>query len=126
MAPIPLDKQEDYEALWFARSRSFGFGHSPHPNGPLPDRWMILFTSMGCAPCARLDKSAIEEAATAAGYTFFICDAKINSYTPVFCDVSRFPTFQLMKPGNVIASLTSSDTATVVDWILKHKVGTPT
>ena len=110
--PIPLDTQEQYEQLWFA--------DSPHGNGPLPDRWMILFTTRNCAPCTRLDKEAIETAATAAGYAFFICDAAKNRYTPIFCDVSRFPTFQLMRPGHVIATLTSADTATVTDWILKH------
>lgn len=115
MAPIPLDKQEDYEALWFG-------SRSSHPNGPGPSQWMILFTMRNCAPCARLDKEAIEEAATAAGYTFFICDAAKNRYTPVFCDVSRFPTFQLMEPGKVIASLTCSDTATVVQWIKDHSI----
>ena len=112
--PIQLYKQEIFEALWA--------GYSPHPNGPGPSRWLILFTSMGCAPCARLDKSAIEEAADAAGYTFFVCDAQINSYTPIYCDITRYPTFQLMEPGKVIASLTCSDTATVVDWISKHTV----
>ena len=65
---------------------------------------------------------AIEAAATTAGATFFVCDATVNRYTPVYCDITRFPTFQLMGPGKVIASLTSSDTATVINWILTHKV----
>jgi len=108
--PIPLDTQELFEALWFA-------------NGPGPDRWLILFTSKKCAPCARLDKDAIEAAAAAAGATFFVCDATVNRYTPVYCDITRYPTFQLMEPGKVIASLTSSDTATVIHWIaLSNKV----
>lgn len=108
MAPIPLT-QELFEALWT--------GHSPHPNGPLPNHWLILFSSATCAPCARLDKAAIEETSHAAGYTFFICDAKINKYTPVYCDITRYPTFQLMEPGRLIGTLTSSDTAAVLEWL---------
>ena len=112
--PIPLYKQEIFEALWA--------GYSPHPTTQTPHRWLILFSSTGCAPCERLDKSAIEEASYAAGYTFYICDAKINRYTPVYCDITRYPTFQLMEPGKVIASLTSSDTTKVVQWIKEHSV----
>ena len=109
--PIPLT-QEIFEALWD--------GRSPYLNDALPDRWLILFSSQRCVPCVRLDKTAIEAAATTVGATFFVCDAMINRYTPVYCDITRFPTFQLMKPGKVIATLTSSDTATVVEWIKSH------
>ena len=103
--PIPLDTQELFEALWYAR----------HDGPSLPNRWLVLFSSQRCAPCARLDKAAIEEAA---GVPFYICDATVNRYTPVYCDITRYPTFQLMEPGKVLATLTSSDTAAVVEWIL--------
>lgn len=110
--PLPLT-QEILEALWD--------GRSPHPNGPGPDRWLILFSSQRCAPCTRLNKAVIEEAAADADLAFFLCDATTNTYTPLYCNVMRYPTFQIMKPGKVVATLTSSDTAAVLDWILSNK-----
>jgi hypothetical protein len=115
--PIPLDTQELFEALWFARPDGVALARPDGP--PLPNRWLVLFSSQRCAPCARLDKAAIEEAA---GIPFYVCDATVNRYTPVYCDITRFPTFQLMEPGKVVATLTSSDTATVLEFLLKHKV----
>jgi thiol-disulfide isomerase/thioredoxin len=103
--PIPLDKQESYEELWFAKSDT------------APPVWLILFTARWCKPCERLDKELLEVATDARGIPFYICNASVNKYTPVYCDITRFPTFQIMRPGQVIASLTSSDTATVLDWI---------
>jgi hypothetical protein len=102
---MELTKQELYEDLWFGKA-------SP----PTP-RWLILFTARWCTPCHRLDKAAIQAAATAQGVPFYICDAAVNKYTPTFCDVNRFPTFQIMEPGRVVASLTSSDTAMVLQWL---------
>ncbi len=107
MEPIPLNRQEPYEELWFGRVEP-----------PVP-RWLILFTARWCTPCHRLDKSAIAATAATADLPFYICDAAVNKYTPTFCDVTRFPTFQIMEPGRVVATLTSSDTAAVIDWIQK-------
>lgn len=105
MVGIPLTTQAYFEELWSGCNTT----------GPM--RWLILFTKRGCAPCSRLDKDAIESAAHAANAAFFICDAAQNKYTPAYCDVFRFPTFQLMEPGKVLGSLTSSDTAAVVEWL---------
>lgn len=110
--PIPLT-QELFEALWS--------GNSPHSNET--NRWLILFSSQRCEPCARIDKASIEEVIATTGATFFVCDATVNRYTPVYCDITRYPTFQLMEPGKIIASLTSSDTATVIAWIQEHSTG---
>jgi hypothetical protein len=65
----------------------------------------------------RLDKAAIEAAVST---TFFVCDATVNQYTPVYCDITRYPTFQLMEPGKVIATLVSSDMTTILEWIHVH------
>jgi len=103
--PIPLANQEQYEDLWFARKAD------------TPQIFLIWFTARWCKPCKRLDIPALEAAAAAAGVPFYICDAAENKYTPGYCDVTAFPTFMMLKPGRVVARLTSSDTATVSSWI---------
>jgi hypothetical protein len=113
--PVPLT-QDMFEALWDGRSPTLDSSDTG------PARWLILFSSQRCAPCVRLDKGAIETAAVSAGIPFFVCDATVNRYTPVYCDITRFPTFQLMAPRKVIASLTSSDTAAVLEWIRENSV----
>ncbi len=103
--PISLDKQASYEELWFATAPTS------------PPAWILLFTARWCAPCHRLDKAAIESVAATRGLPLYICDAAVNKYTPVFCDITRFPTFQIMTPGRVVSSLTSSDTTAVINWL---------
>lgn len=112
--PIPLTTQEQYEDLWFGR-------HSD-----TPQVFLIWFTARWCKPCKRLDISALEEAAAAAGVPFYVCDAAENKYTPGYCDVNAFPTFMMLKPGRVAARLTSSDTATVSAWIATAAAGAKT
>ena len=111
---IPLTTQEQYEDLWFARAPS-----TPHI-------FLIWFTARWCKPCKRLDIATLEAAAAAAGVPFYVCDAAENNYTPGYCDVNSFPTFLMLKPGRVVARLTSSDTATVSSWIATAAAGAKT
>jgi hypothetical protein len=96
-----LATQEQYEDMWFGRSTDKPF--------------LIWFTAKWCRPCQLMDKEALDAAAK--HIDFYYCDQTRNKYTAGFCDVRAFPTFMLLKPGVVLATLTNSNTSTVATWI---------
>lgn len=98
-----LVNQEQYEDMWFGRSTDRPF--------------LIWFTAKWCRPCQLMDKEALASEASARGLDFYYCDQTRNKYTAGFCDIRAFPTFMLLKPGAVIATLTNSNTDTVCHWI---------
>jgi len=78
---------------------------------------LIWFTASWCGPCRRMDKEALKVAADAAGLLFYVCDITVNDYTPGYCGIQAFPTFMLIKPGEVLGRLTDSNTVSVCNWI---------
>lgn len=109
-----LVTQAEFEVLWTAAASTGGTTASDVSNNR---PWLVYFTKNDCAPCALLDKDAILSAAIAGGLRLYVVNLSINKYTPGFCNVYRFPTFALMKPRKIIATLTSSKTEAVITWI---------
>ena len=105
-----LNTQAEFEELWTAGAAAVDASNNKSP-------WLVYFTKNDCAPCALLDKDALVSAALTAGLPFYIVNQSINKYTPGFCNVYRFPTFAIIKGRKILATLTSSKTAAVVDWI---------
>jgi thiol-disulfide isomerase/thioredoxin len=100
---IPLDTQEQFEELW------------TDPNGK---PFVIWFSAKWCGPCQRMDKAVLEEAAREAGMDIYYCDYTVNEYTPGYCNVRAFPTFQIIAPPRkVVSKLTNSNTDSVCTWI---------
>ena len=99
---MQLDTQALFESLWFGTDTK-----------PV----LIWFTAKWCKPCQRMDKAAIEAAAKAAGFAYYICDITVNEYTPGFCGVRAFPTFMVQQPRKVLGKITNSDTSAVCAWI---------
>jgi hypothetical protein len=89
--------QEEFETLF-------------HGNTP----FLVWFSAKWCLPCKKMDRAALEQAATDADIPFYFCD---NDYTPGYCSVRRFPTFTYFAKKKVQASITNSDTQAVCDWI---------
>lgn len=101
MEPLSLT-HEEFEIMWEAKNQ-----------------WIVLFTSSTCAPCKRIDKTAIAEAA---GIPFFVCDTKLNRTTTDYCNITRVPSLVLMQPQKVISTLSGvSDTEKILEWIEKNK-----
>ncbi len=100
---ILLDTQEQFEELWNSTSgKSF----------------VIWFSAKWCGPCQRMDKAALEQAAQDAGMELYYCDYTVNEYTPGYCNVRAFPTFQIItSPRIVVSKLTNSNTDSVCSWI---------
>ena len=101
-----LNTHAEFETLWTADASN---------NVQTP--WLVYFTKNDCAPCQLLDKDAIVSAALVAGLPFYIVNKSINNFTPGFCNVYRFPTFTIIKGRKILATLTSSKTPAVTDWI---------
>ena len=104
-----LVTQAEFEVLWVGGTTASDVSN----NRP----WLVYFTKNDCAPCALLDKDAILSAAIGGGLRLYVVNLSINKYTPGFCNVYRFPTFAVMKPRKIIATLTSSKTEAVINWI---------
>ncbi len=102
-----LDTQQQFEALWFSTTDA----------STTASPWLVYFTAAWCAPCKKLDLSAIQAAADAKGMKLYKCDYVVNEYTPGYCGVRSFPTFLCMKPKAILGTLKSSETAEVVKWI---------
>jgi hypothetical protein len=109
-----LNTQAEFEVLWTAAASVGGTTASDISNNR---PWLVYFTKNDCPPCALLDKDAILSATLIAGLRLYVVNLSINKYTPGFCNVNRFPTFALMKPRKIIATLTSSKTEAVITWI---------
>jgi len=106
-----LNTQAEFETLWTAASSA------ESPNNTVQTPWLVYFTKNDCAPCTLLDKDAILSATLLAGLPFYIVNQSINKYTPGFCNVVRFPTFAIIRGRKILTTITSSNTAAVVEWI---------
>lgn len=98
-----LVNQEQYEDMWFGRTTTKPF--------------LIWFSAKWCRPCQLMDREALAATAKGRGLDFYYCDQTKNKYTPGYCDIRAFPTFMLLKPGSVVATLVNSNTDTVCKWI---------
>lgn len=125
-----LNTQAEFEELWTAAPAATS---SSATSSPATSRsaaaaetsqekqkqspWLVYFTKNDCAPCQLLDKDALVSAALSAGLPFYVVNQSVNKYTPGFCNIYRFPTFAIIRGRKIVATLTSSKTAAVVEWI---------
>ena len=100
-----LETQAEFETLWFGRSTT--------------TRWIVYFTASWCKACKKLDLDAIAAAAEANTIEIFKCDETVNEYTAGYCGVRSFPTFVMFEPQTIKRTLQSSDTQTVIEWIVQ-------
>ena len=108
-----LETQEQFEELWFLKPES-----EPIAGMRKQDRsWIVYFTAEWCAPCKRLDLEKIVHATNEKQIPIWKCDDTINNYTGGYCGIRKLPTFVLMKPKSIQATLQSNDTDTVLKWI---------
>lgn len=104
-----LETQEEFETLWFQKQ---GDGQRPHDNA-----WLVFFTAAWCGPCKKLDLEMLDAVANSVGLPLWKCDYVTNEYTPGYCNVRKFPTFVLFRPGEIVAVKSSSQTEEVAAWI---------
>jgi thiol-disulfide isomerase/thioredoxin len=76
--------------------------------------FLVWFSAKWCVPCKKMDKLAIQEAASDANIPYYFCD---NDYTPGYCNIRKFPTFAIFHAKKIQSSIVSSNTQTVCDWI---------
>jgi len=81
--------------------------------------FLVWFSAKWCIPCTKMDKAALLEAASIANIPYYYCD---NDYTPGYCSIRKFPTFVYFANKKIQASIVSSDTQTVCDWILLQRL----
>ena len=112
-----LNTQAEFEVLWTATAAASVGGTTAAVDVSNNRPWLVYFTKNDCSPCALLDKDAILSTATGGGLRLYVVNLSINKYTPGFCNITRFPTFAVMKPRKIIATLTSSKTDAVIAWI---------
>lgn len=99
-----LETQADFERLWFGESES--------------EQWIVYFTADWCKACKKLNLEEISNAAKSKSIELFICDETLNNYTAGYCGIRKFPTFVCFEPKCIKNTIQSSDTSTVVSWIL--------
>jgi len=75
--------------------------------------FVVWFSASWCMPCKRMDSTALETAALAAGLHMFVCDVGRNPRTAGECDVRSVPTFIVFADGREVRRVTNSDTAAV-------------
>lgn len=103
---IPLTTQEQFEAIW----------NNSDPTTAKPV--LIWFSAAWCAPCQRMDKAALEDAAARAGLDFYYCDETVNQYTSGYCGIKSLPTFLAFQPPKrILSRISNSNTETVCKWI---------
>jgi thiol-disulfide isomerase/thioredoxin len=108
-----LNDQDQFEAMWFLKPEE-----SILEGMRKTDRaFLIYFTAAWCGPCKRLDLSELEKAAKEKNLTLWKCDYAKNEYTPGYCGVRAFPTFQLFHPKKAGAVMQSNETEKVATWI---------
>jgi thioredoxin-like negative regulator of GroEL len=119
--PLEIMKtQELFETLWF---------HKPDTDTPLPNMrpsdkaWIMYYTAAWCKPCGRVNVPEVVEVAETLGLTVWKVDIDVNDYTAGYCGVRSIPTWQLCVPGRIVATLQSSSTEAIREWI--RDVGTP-
>ena len=121
-----LNTQAEFEELWTAATSTAATStastaaatetvQEQQKQTQIP--WLVYFTKNDCAPCTLLDKDALVSAALLAGLPFYVVNQSVNKYTPGFCNIYRFPTFAIIRGRKIVATLTSSKTAAVVEWI---------
>ena len=113
-----LKEQEEFEALW---------NHTADKYKELlggmrtKDRAFVVYhTAKWCGPCRRMDVKAIVEAAEKVDLTVWKVDQDVNQYTTGFCGVRSIPTFQIITPRKVTATLQPTSTDDVIQWLTKH------
>ncbi len=82
----------------------------------LGSSFLVWFSASWCGPCQRMDKAALESAAT---IPLYYCDESVNRETILHVGVTTFPTFVLYSKGVEVARRVSSDTTKVCQWIKK-------
>ncbi len=106
-----LETQEQFETLWFEKPGASD-GHRPKDKA-----WCVFFTASWCGPCKKLDLEQLTIVANSIGLPFWKCDYTVNEYTPGYCNVRKFPTFVVFRPGQIVAVKSSNDTEDVAAWI---------
>ncbi len=104
-----LETQEQFETMWFQKEDG--------EQRPRDKAWLVFFTAAWCGPCKKLDLTALDAVATNIGLPFWKCDYVTNEYTPGYCNVRKFPTFVLFRPGEIVAVKSSNQTDEVAAWI---------
>lgn len=112
------ETQAQFETLWFYTDQETD-ASAPVPYGMRPEDhvWVMYFTATWCKACKKLDMSIIENNLTNKNIPLWICDMDQNDYTPGYCGVRSMPTFVCFSPKKIIATLKSSDTQNVLQWI---------
>jgi thioredoxin-like negative regulator of GroEL len=106
-----LDDHNEFEQL---------IGRQEVPLGTLlPNFTVIYFTATWCGPCRRLDINAIESSVPEANW--LKCDIDRNDYTPGYCNVYSIPTFMIIYDTKIVATLGSSNTVQVIEWLNNNK-----
>lgn len=111
--PAEIEIQEDFEAMWLLKPEE-----PILPGMRKSDRaFLVYFTAAWCGPCKRLDLATLEMAAKERGLTLWKCDYAKNEYTPGYCGIRAFPTFQLYSPKKPGPTIQSNETEKVAAWI---------
>ncbi len=106
-----LETQKQFEALWF-ETPEMGDGVRSHDKA-----WLVFFTAAWCGPCKKLDLEHLDTVANNIGLPLWKCDYVTNEYTPGYCNVRKFPTFVVFRPGSIVAVKSSNQTDEVAVWI---------
>jgi len=105
-----LETQEQFETLWF--DKEVTEGRRSHDKA-----WLVFFTAAWCGPCKKLDLERLDAVAASVDLPLWKCDYTVNEYTPGYCNVRKFPTFVVFRPGSIVAVKSSNVTEEVASWI---------
>jgi len=103
---IHLTTLEQFDILW---------------RGAGPKKFLIWFSAAWCGPCQRMDKKLLEETAKEANLPFYYSDFVVNEEIATRCNITRFPTFAVCTPGEIIATNADSDTIRIVLFLKRNK-----
>jgi thiol-disulfide isomerase/thioredoxin len=109
-------EQDEFEEFWTDDKHK-----KPLTGMRVKDRAFIVYhTATWCGPCKRMNIPAIVEAAEKVGLSIWKVDQDVNQYTTGFCGIRSIPTFQIMTPKKVLATLQPSSTDDVIQWVSKY------
>jgi thiol-disulfide isomerase/thioredoxin len=102
---IPLPTQELFESLL----------KPVQDNGALAEEAVVVyFTASWCGACKRIDWKSLLES-TPKNIVWYKCDVDENQYTLGYCQLTKIPSFAVIKNGKFVGKFSTSDTLAVFD-----------
>lgn len=86
---------------------------------PGPRRFIVWYSAAWCGPCQRMDKKALQEAATEMALPFYYCDETVTPEVITAVGITTFPTFVMYGSKVEVGRRMNADTTKVCQWIRK-------